>query len=65
LTNESGFKGVCKSYGKYAVGVKENGVGIHLGTFATPEEAAFTEPAAASSPAPAVATPDAAATPSP
>jgi len=41
LTNESGFKGVCKSYGKYAVGVKENGVGIHLGTFATPEEAAL------------------------
>jgi hypothetical protein len=41
LTNESGFKGVCKSYGKYAVGVKENGVRIHLGTFATPEEAAL------------------------
>jgi hypothetical protein len=41
LTNESSFKGVSKNYGKYAVQIRENGMRIHLGIFATPEEAAL------------------------
>ena len=47
--SETGFKGVCKSHGKYRVEVWDNfdlrikgyGKMRHLGTFATPEEAAL------------------------
>ena len=40
-SNETGFKGVSKHHGKYKAEVKENGMQHHLGTFATPEEAAL------------------------
>jgi hypothetical protein len=40
-TCESGFKGVTKTYYKYKAHTTENGKMRHLGTFATPEEAAL------------------------
>ena len=40
-SGQTGFKGVNKSGGRYAVSIKENGKSRHLGTFATPEEAAL------------------------
>ena len=39
--NETGFRGVQKHYGKYASRIKEYGVLLYLGSFATPEEAAL------------------------
>ena len=41
LSNETGFKGVSKSYGRYDARIRENGKQRHLGIFATPEEAAL------------------------
>eukprot|EP00900_Chrysochromulina_parva_P025810 jgi/Chrpa1/7863/Chrysochromulina_OHIO_Genome00016453-RA len=41
LSNETGFKGVVEHYGKYQGQIYENGKLHHLGTFATPEEAAL------------------------
>ena len=38
---EMGFRGVRMNQGKYKAQITENGVQIHLGTFATPEEAAL------------------------
>ena len=41
-SGETGFRGVNKSlYGKFDAKIKENGTMRHLGTFATPEEAAL------------------------
>ena len=40
-SNETGFKGVVEHYGKYQGQIYENGKLHHLGTFATPEEAAL------------------------
>eukprot|EP00900_Chrysochromulina_parva_P001898 jgi/Chrpa1/11709/Chrysochromulina_OHIO_Genome00022834-RA len=40
-SSRSGFKSVRKERGKYRVEVWENGKHCHLGTFATPEEAAL------------------------
>jgi hypothetical protein len=41
LSNETGFKGVSKSYGRYDARIRENGKQRHLGIFATAEEAAL------------------------
>jgi hypothetical protein len=38
---EIGFRGVRMNQGKYKAQITENGMQIHLGTFATPEEAAL------------------------
>jgi hypothetical protein len=40
-SNETGFKGVKKRGSKYVANIKENSKLRHLGTFATPEEAAL------------------------
>ena len=40
-SSETGFKGVTKHHGKYKAEVRDNGKQRHLGTFATPEEAAL------------------------
>ena len=41
-TGETGFRGVNKNiYGQFDAKIKENGKNRHLGTFATPEEAAL------------------------
>jgi hypothetical protein len=39
--NEAGFKSVVEHYGKYATRVRDDGRLRHLGSFATPEEAAL------------------------
>jgi flagella basal body P-ring formation protein FlgA len=40
-SSETGFKGVCTSLSKFVAHVRENGKLLHLGTFATREEAAL------------------------
>eukprot|EP00900_Chrysochromulina_parva_P009099 jgi/Chrpa1/18190/Chrysochromulina_OHIO_Genome00023911-RA len=40
-SNETGFRSVVKHGGKYQAQIKENGKTRHLGSFATPEEAAL------------------------